>query len=36
MDYNEFRNQIEYLQQQLQTFIDTWSRNAYTVNTYLH
>lgn len=31
-DYTEFRNQIDYLQQQLQTFIDTWSRNSYTVN----
>lgn len=30
MDYNEFKSQIDSLQLQLQTFIDTWSRNAYT------
>ena len=29
-DYAEFKSQIDFLQQQLQTFIDTWSRNAYT------
>lgn len=30
MDYSEFKNQIDSLQQQLQIFIDSWSRNAYT------
>ena len=29
-DYADFKSQIDFLQQQLQTFIDTWSRNAYT------
>jgi len=29
-DYSEFKNQIDSLQQQLQGFIDTWSRNSYT------
>jgi dynein heavy chain len=30
VDYNEFKAQIDALQLALQTFIDTWSRNAYT------
>ncbi len=29
-DYSDFKSQIDFLQQQLQSFIDTWSRNAYT------
>lgn len=27
----EFKGQIEVLQLQLQTFIDNWNRNSYTV-----
>jgi dynein heavy chain len=30
-DYVDFRNQIDNLQQQLQTYIDNWNRNSYTV-----
>lgn len=31
-DYMEFKGQIEVLQLQLQTFIDNWNRNSYTVS----
>ncbi|CAF0945608.1 unnamed protein product [Adineta steineri] len=30
-DYNEFKSQIEYIQAQLQMFIDAWFRKSYTV-----
>ncbi|CAF3386329.1 unnamed protein product [Rotaria sp. Silwood1] len=30
-DYNEFKSQIEYIQAQLQLFIDSWFRKSYTV-----
>ncbi|CAF1413331.1 unnamed protein product, partial [Adineta ricciae] len=30
-DYNEFKSQIEYIQAQLQMFIDSWFRKSYTV-----
>jgi len=30
VDYSEFKSSIDALQQQLQIFIDSWSRNAYT------
>ncbi len=29
-DYVDFKSQIEYLQMQIQTFIDTWCRTSYT------
>ncbi len=29
-DYNDFRSQVDALQVQLQTYIDTWNRNSYT------
>ena len=30
MDYIDFKNQIDSLRNQLQNFIDSWNRNAYT------
>ena len=30
-DYIEFKSQIEFLQQQLQSYIDSWGRSVYTV-----
>jgi dynein heavy chain len=29
-DYNDFKSQVDALQLQLQTYIDTWNRNSYT------